>query len=160
MATVKAFNDMMEQFLTELNLTFPENKAVIKFQAAFELTRSTRPESVLDNFMASVKKYSKKIMTRDETFITEDTKNIRGLSELDLAGIWTKSSDATKDAIWQYLYTLVVLGTTITSLPKETLGMIEKMAESCATHIQEGGGGGDLSSLMELMNTISQPHNK
>jgi hypothetical protein len=53
-----------------------------------------------------------------------------------------------------------VLGTTITSLPKETLGMIEKMAESCATQIQEGGAGGDLSSLMELMNTISQPHNK
>jgi hypothetical protein len=160
MATVKAFNDMMEQFLTELNLTFPENKSVIKFQAAFELARTTRPAAVLDNFMSSVKKYSKKIMTRDSTFITEDTKNIKGLMDLDLAGIWENATDVTKDAIWQYLYTLVVLGTTITSLPKETLGMIEKMAESCATQIQEGGGAGDLSSLMELMNTISQPHNK
>jgi hypothetical protein len=160
MATVKAFNDMMEQFLTELNLTFPENKSVIKFQAAFELARTTRPAAVLDNFMSSIKKYSKKVMTRDDTFITEDTKNIKGLMDLDLAGIWENATDATKDAIWQYLYTLVVLGTTITSLPKETLGMIEKMAESCATQIQEGGAGGDLSSLMELMNTISQPHNK
>ena len=104
MTTVKAFNDMMDQFLTELNLTFPENKAVIKFQASFEVVKATKPSAVLENFMGTVKPFSKKIMTRDDTFITEDASTIGAISDIDLASIWAKSSDATKDAIWQYLF--------------------------------------------------------
>ena len=154
MTTVKAFNDMMDQFLTELNLTFPKNKAVIKFQASFEVVKATKPSAVLENFMRTVKPFSKKIMTRDDTFITEDTSTIDAISDIDLASIWGESSDATKDAIWQYLYTLVVLGTTISSFPKETLDMIEKMAENCAAQMQEGGGA-DIMSLMSMMNNFS-----
>ena len=154
MATVKAFNEMMDQFLTELNLTFPENKAVVKFQASFEVVKATKPGAVLENFMKAVKPFSKKIMARDDTFISVDAGTINALGDIDLAGMWTKSSDATKDAIWQYLYTLLVLGTTISSFPKETLDMIEKMAENCAAQMQEGGGG-DIMSLMSMMNNFS-----
>jgi hypothetical protein len=154
MTTVKAFNDMMDQFLTELNLTFPDNKAVIKFQASFEVVRSTNPAMVLEGFMSAVKPFNKKIMARDETFITTDANTIGSIGDIDLASIWAKASDNTKDAIWQYLYTLVVLGTTISSFPKETLDMIEKMAENCAAQMQEGGGG-DIMSLMNMMNNFS-----
>lgn len=154
MATVKAFNDMMDQFLTELNLTFPENKSVIKFQASFELVKATKPSMILENFMKAVKPFSKKIMIRDETFVTEDAATIQAIGDIDLANMWAKSSGPTKDAIWQYLHTLVVLGTTITSFPKETLDMIEKMAETCAAQMQEGGGG-DIMSLMSMMNNFS-----
>lgn len=141
--TVNAFNEMMDQFLTELNLTFPENKRVVKFQAAFEIMKQTSPKKIVDNFMNSVKPYGQKIMAKDESFILEDSKNIDGISDIDLPSIWTESSDTTKGAIWQYLLHLFILGTTITSFPTETLSMIEKVAEQCASQMKD-------SSLMDL----------
>lgn len=147
--SVSAFNETMEQFLTELNLTFPENKSVIKFQAAFELMKQTSPSKILDNFMSSVKPYSQKITAKDESFILEDSKNIEALSGIDLAGMWSQASDNTKDAIWQYLHTLVFIGTTVKIFPKETMSMIEQVAEKCAGQI-------DPTSIMDLMNTISR----
>lgn len=153
--TVNAFNETMDQFLTELNLTFPENKAVIKFQAAFELLRQTAPSQILDNFMMSVKPYGPKIMSKDESFILIDSKDIEALADIDLCSMWNQSSDNTKAAIWQYLQYLYVLGMTIKSFPSDTLSMIEKMAEQCASQIKESGGDGAFS-LMDLVNTISQ----
>lgn len=155
MTTVNAFNEMMDQFLTELNLTFPSNKSVIKVQSAFEVVKRTNPSHVLDNFMNAVKPYSKKIMSKDESFVMKDSENIEFLHDLDIISMWNESSDATKSAIWQYLQTLVVLGTTIQSLPKETLSMIEEMAKKCAEQMKDVPGDGALS-LMDLMNTISQ----
>lgn len=146
--TVNAFNEMMDQFLTELNLTFPENKAVLKFQAAFEIMRQTSPSKILDNFITSVKPYAKKIMSKDESFILEDSKEIDGLKDIDLSSMWSEASDNTKSAIWQYLHTLFILGTTIKSFPKETLSMIEQVAEKCASQM-------DASGALSLMDLIS-----
>ena len=155
MTTVNAFNEMMDQFLTELNLTFPSNKSVIKVQSAFEVVKRTNPSHVLENFMNAVKPYSKKIMAKDESFVLEDSDNIEFLHDLGIVSMWNDSSENTKDAIWQYLQTLVVLGTTIQSLPKDTLSMIEEMAKKCAEQMKDIPGDGALS-LMDLMNTISQ----
>jgi hypothetical protein len=149
--TVNAFNDMMEQFLTELNLTFPDNKAVIKFQASFDIVRATKPRAILDGFMDTVQPYVKKIMNKDDTFITHDSKNVNSISDIDLDSLWVNCSDQTKGAIWQYLHTLVILGTTIKSFPADTLTMIEQLAEKCAGQMAESP-----LSLMDLMNTISQ----
>jgi hypothetical protein len=149
--TVNAFNDMMEQFLNELNMTFPENKSVIKFQASFELLRNTTPRKILDNFMDAVTPYTKKIMSRDEKFITDDAKNIPTISEIDLDTMWNQASEQTKSAIWQYLHTLIVLGTTIKSFPSDTLTMIEELAQKCASQMEDSP-----LSLLNLMNTISQ----
>ena len=147
--SVSAFNETMEQFLTELNLTFPENKSVVKFQAAFELMKQTSPSKILDNFMSSIKPYTQKISSKDESFVLEDSKNIEALAGIDLPNMWTQASDNTKDAIWQYLQTLIFIGTTVKIFPKETMSMIEQVAEKCAGQI-------DPTSIMELMNTISR----
>jgi len=156
--TIKAFNDMMDQFLTELNLTFPENKAVIKFQASFEVVRAASPSKVLDEFMKAVKPYKNKIMHKDESFIIDDSKNIPALADIDLSSMWTESSGNTKDAIWQYLHTLIVFGTTIKTFPPETMSMIETMAAKCAEQITQSGGGnmedGEFS-IMDLMKTLN-----
>ena len=153
--TVNAFNETMDQFLTELNLTFPENKAVIKFQAAFELLRQTAPSQILDNFMMSVKAYGPKIMAKDESFILIDSKDIEALANIDLVSMWNEASQTTRGAIWQYLQYLYVLGMTIKSFPTDTLSMIENMAVTLSNQIKEGGTDGAFS-LMDLVNTISQ----
>jgi hypothetical protein len=153
MTTVNAFNEMMDQFLTELNLTFPENKAIIKFQASFEVVRTATPSKVLDEFMKATKPYRNKIMQKDDSFIINDSNNIPLLAEIDIKSLWDLSSDATKSAIWQYLHTLLVFGTTIKTFPPDTMSMIESMAAKCAEQMANGGGDQDFS-IADLMKTL------
>jgi hypothetical protein len=155
--TVKAFNDLMDQFLTELNLTFPENKAIIKFQASFEVVRAASPSKVLDEYMKAIKPFKNKIMHKDDTFITDDSKQIPALADIDLSSMWTDCSETTRGAIWQYLHTLLVFGTTIKTFPPDTMSMIETMAAKCAEQMAQKGEDGEDGgfSIMDLMKTLN-----
>jgi hypothetical protein len=76
------------------------------------------------------------------------------LDEMHIRDHWPSGlSQATKDAIWQYLQTLYMLGTTIVSIPSDTLNMIENVAKQCADSMQ-GGGGLDEKALMSSMSGL------
>lgn len=150
MASVGAFNDMMATFLSELQKTLPNEKGVTKAIAGFELMRSANPRKVVDTFMTSIAPYSQKIAAQDATFM-DDLRNVEGLRDLNLAASWQTMSPNTQAAVWQYLQTLSLLGTTISALPSETLGMIENIAQECAEGIEKGGGELNQSDLMGAM---------
>jgi len=151
MASVNAFNDMMGQFLAELHKTFPEEKGIKKCMSGFELMRQTNPRLVVDGFMAGVSPFSDKISAKDDTFFINEFKNLDFLKDINLEGHWSSISDGTKDAIWQYVQTLYMLGTTISSIPEDTLSMIEKVAKQCADQMESDGSGIDESALMKTM---------
>lgn len=138
MTSVSAWNEMMEQFLSELEKTFPEEKAVKKYKNSFELLKKSNPRKCVDAYMAGVSKYQEKIMSKDESFFLENTDSL--ISEMNIKKHWTPElSEKTKDAIWQYLQTLYILGTTITMIPPDALCMIEDVAQKCAGSIQDNG---------------------
>ena len=157
MTSVNAFNDMMGQFLAELHKTFPEEKSIKKSMSGFELMRQSNPRLVVDGFMTGVSPYADKISARDDTFFLEESKKLDFLKGINIETHWSSISDATKDAIWQYISTLYMLGTTISSIPEDTLNMIEKVAKQCADQIETDGGGledldqGKLLSTMQNM---------
>jgi hypothetical protein len=47
-----------------------------------------------------------------------------------------------------------MLGTTITSIPDETLSMIEKIAKECADNMQGGDGELNQDALMKMMGSM------
>ena len=63
-------------------------------------------------------------------------------------------SPNTKAATWQYLQTLYMLGTTITSLPDDTLSQIEEIAKGVASQMQDGDGDIDQDALMKMMGSM------
>jgi hypothetical protein len=153
MTSVKAFNDMMEQFLTELRETFPENGAIKKYQVGFDILKSSNPKKCVKEFMKGIEPYAQQIMAKEESFFLNDPPAV--IADLNLAAMWTPElSQGTKDAIWQYFQTLYMLGTTITSIPADTLNMIEKVAKQCADSMQGGGGGLDEKALMSSMSGL------
>ena len=154
MASVSAFNDMMSQFLVELHKTFPEEKGIKKMLTSFDLLKSTNPRLVVDGYMKGVSPYADKISAKDETFLLEETENIEFLKELDIKRYWTKMSEGTKGATWQYLQTLYMLGTTITALPADTLSQIENIAKGVANSMQNGDGELDQDALMQMMSSM------
>ena len=155
MTSVSAWNDMMEQFLTELEKTFPEEKAILKYKTSFDLLRKSNPRKCVDGYMTNIGPLQAKVMAKDETVFFEKSEAASVLSDLNIRKHWTPDlSQATKDAIWQYLQTLYILGTTITMIPADALGMIEDVAQKCATNIQENGQM-DEKSLTGLFSSLS-----
>lgn len=147
MASVGAFNDMLSQFLSELTQTFPEEKGIKKYEAAFDLLRKSNPRKVVENFMRIVTPLQERIMAKDETVITSE--NLKSLNELNIGKHWETASENTRACIWQYLQTLLMLGMTITALPAETLAAIEGVAEKTAGQIASGEQSeGDLMKML------------
>ena len=145
MTSVGTFNDMLQQFLLELETTFPEEKAFKKYHTSFDIMRAANPRKCVDAYMKTASKYSNQIMQKDDSFFSE-------FSELPISSYWNDDlSDTTKNAIWQYLQTLNILGMTITTIPAEMLSMVEGVAAKCAEGIQ---GGGDEKSLMSGMSSL------
>ena len=154
MTSVNAFNDMLGQFLVELHKTFPEEKDVKKMMTSFEVLRTTSPRLVVDGFMKGVSPYADRISAKDETFLLNEIDTIDFLKELNIKSYWTRMSTGTKDATWQYLQTLYMLGTTITSIPADTLNLIEGIAKDCAEKMETEGGELDQAALMKMMGSM------
>jgi len=121
---------------------------------SFDMLKSTNPRLVVNGFMDGVTPYAGKISAKDETFLLEEVENIEFLRELDIKKYWGKMSTNTKAATWQYLQTLYMLGTTITSLPDDTLSQIEKIAKGVASQMQDGDGEIDQDALMKMMGSM------
>ena len=154
MASVTAFNDMMGQFLVELHKTFPEEKGVKKMMTSFDVLKSTNPRLVVDAFMKGVTTYAEKISAKDESFLLKEIETIDFLKDLNIKSYWERMSVNTKGATWQYLQTLYMLGTTITSIPDDTLKMIEGIAKECADKMETDGGELDQDALMKMMGSM------
>jgi len=150
MTTISAFNDMMEQFLEELVQTFPDEPAMKKYQMSFEILRKANARACMENYMQNVAPYSSHIMSKDDSFFLN---NPDVFQDFNLKNVWTSDvSEVTKNAIWQYLQTLYILGNTISALPSDTLTMIEKMAKQCANDMNAGSI--DASALMMGMSNM------
>lgn len=160
MASVSAFNDMLTQFLVELHKTFPEEKGIKKMTASFEMIKEANPRLVVDGFMKGVTPYADKISAKDESFLLEEIENIDFLKELNIKSYWSRMSDSTKSATWQYLQTLYMLGTTINSIPADTLSQIEQIAKGVADKMQTDGGELDQDALMQMMGSMLGGLNK
>jgi hypothetical protein len=154
MTSISAFNDMLDQFMVELKQTFPEEKALGKYYTGFDIMRSSNPRKCVVEFMNEITPYAQQVMNKDESFFIAGENLPAVLTEMHIREHWTPElSQNTKDAIWQYLQTLYMLGTTIVSIPSETLNMIESVAKQCADTMQ-GGGGLDEKALMSSMSGL------
>jgi hypothetical protein len=100
--------------------------------------------------MKSVGPHAAKMMAKDESFFLEHAKDIEFLKEINLDKVWTpETSPQTKAAIWQYMQTLHILGTTLTMFPPETLEAIENAAKKCAE-----SGAFDPSAMQGLLSGL------
>ena len=149
MTSVSAFTDMMEQFLVELHKTFPEEKGLRKCKSAFDLMKSANPRLLVDVFMARVSPHADKLTSKDETFFIEESKNMDFIKDVNLKTHWGNAKQATKDAIWQYVQTLYMLGTTIQQIDPKTLSVIESVASKMANELGENGGDLDEAQLLK-----------
>lgn len=148
MTTLQAFHEMMGQFLDELHEVFPDEQAVTTVQAA------PRNRESFDAFMKSISPWSTQMMQKDDAFFCEENTFVKSLN---LHTIWKSEACTpnTKNAIWQYLHSMYMIGTTMSMFPPETLAMIEAAAENATKNMPKNNQGQiDESALMSGVNSM------
>ena len=160
MTTLQSFNSLLGTFLQELSDTFPEDANLAVSADGLSSLVKVNARKPLHLFMEAMSPHAQLVMTKDDALFAQPVSLVAGL---DLKTLWDSPdlSDASKDAIWQYIQSLFLLGSTVSALPPEMLGAIESMAQDCASKIESGetslesmtsmllggGGGAGLSSL-------------
>lgn len=140
MTTVKAFDDMMGQFIGELAHVFPDE--------------SPKTPIKCNDFMRMIAPWVSHMTTRDDAFFCEENEVAK---HFNLPKIWTRAdcSASTKQAVWQYFSSMYMIATTLSMFPPETLSMIESAAENCAKNMTLGPEGQiDEAALMSGVSSM------
>ena len=148
--TVQAFNTMMGNFLDELHQTFPEESKIAVVSEAFKDLCAVNARKPMELYVAGLAPYSELVMAKNPALFDQPIELPGGL---DMSTLWAKPdvTRETREAMWQYIQMLFMLGTTVQNLPPQLLETIEGVAMSCANEMAEGGGGLDLSKLSGLL---------
>ena len=77
MASVSAFNELMDKFILELRETFPEEPCIKKWYNAIDLMKGANSKGVMELFMSNVAPYSQQLMEKDESFFVGENNNIK-----------------------------------------------------------------------------------
>lgn len=132
MSTSESFKNMYKDFINELLKEFPhiddiknEKFNTFKFKGD-HMKRFTKRMQIPQN-------YTHCIANRDESIFSSDCKLVK---DTGLDKIWIEASDESKEVIWQYLTTMNMLVTTVSSIPPNMLKNIETMAAKIANDMQ------------------------
>lgn len=160
MSTIDAFNSTLKNFLQELVDVFPDEPGVGKIQlflAGFDMYVANNKRAAMEAFLEKLGPHADAITTKDAKLF----KKLELPGGISLRDLWKKASDKTRDATWQYLQMLFLLGSTASAVPADMLESIEGMAAEYAgkvksgemdlsgvTNLLLGGGGLDIASLL------------
>lgn len=152
MYTFGAFTEMLQEFLGNLAAMFPDHAPLQEAKTIVNLAVKADAKSVVDRFMKEIQPFADRIRTRDTTVFADASKGDL-FQHLHLDEIWArKLSDKTRESIWSYLNTLLVIGTMLTSLSPDMLSTIEGMAEKIAANPEQM----DLAGLMQNFGKLMQ----
>jgi len=145
MSSVKAFENIYQQFLDDLLGVYPDNKKARDARAA-PVTRQT-----LDRFMKYAQPRSGYLTQRKKKGFF-DPKN-RFMVDNGVFEVIndSKVSEKTVDAIWNYVNNMYMLGMSMAMIPPEMLAMVEQTADKFAKEATEGGGEMTEEKLMSSM---------
>jgi phage-related protein len=120
------FNTLALEFVKELAEVFAEEQIFKDVVETFELYD---PKKFL---LEIVGDHQALAISKDEKLL--DLITIPGI---DAKKLWSTSSETTKESIWAYVSTLVMLATAIDNTPKELMTGIESIATEFAEKIQK-----------------------
>ena len=103
------FNITLQEFLDELLETFPGHSGIHKQKLKFEVGIRANCRLAVDKIVPTLILHSQSIMQRNEAVI-DDVNGV--FPEIDFIQLWNSGiSNQSKDVIWDYLNTLLTLGT-------------------------------------------------
>ena len=148
MTTVKAFNDMMGQFLDDILSVWSDDLAIHVAKAA-----PREGSEPYQTFMKEVGPFAQKLMAKDSSFFCEENEFAK---KLYLHTHWYEESctEQNKMAIWQWLSSLYMIAMTLNMFPPDALSQIEAVAEKCAKNMKMGDDVDLMSGVNSMLSTM------
>lgn len=125
----KQFNDMASVFLAKMEQTFPNEPKIKVYRQQFALVQGMNSRKPVEMFMESMYDYGEQILTKDEKFFKQDqfVNKAESISEkMGLVQYWDSMTPQTKNAIWEYMTGLYILGMGSLGKQQELQEMIKK----------------------------------
>lgn len=156
--TLEAFNGLLENFIEELQRTFPEEQGLEYFNEELRLMIKANSRAPLTLFMNALSPYTNLVVAKDAALFEQPINMGR---HCDLKKLWSAPdlSDATREAIWQHIYTLFMLGMSLQYMTPDMLAGIETAAKNVAERMQAGESldfNSMLSTVAGLMQSATQ----
>jgi hypothetical protein len=115
---IDLFNSKVEEFIHELNTSFPEVRQFASFKTGFSLMRNidhTKPVSIFHTYVYDT--YKDYIKTKNESFFLSNAYDLSSTSHSDywqefidnIRAVWKQLDSDEKDVIWKYFHILIVL---------------------------------------------------
>lgn len=146
---VAAWNQYCLEFLHKLTETFPECPELFVAINAAEAKMEEDDMSVLSDFVDELDPYSAHIGNKDEEFFLST--DIDFLNRLNIVQFWTPDlEEETKETIWQYLQTMLVMAKTIKKVPTRMLRLIEQFASKVQAETPDGNFDPESFDMMTL----------
>jgi len=121
---VKIFNEVLNEFFTELMEIFPENKSINVTYSLFQTIIKVNVKKPCHEFMSKIIPFLEKIAMKDEDIII-GTDRPEILNKLNInQGDLDILSDKTKQALWKYIKTFIAIGSKVIEMPQETHQLI------------------------------------
>lgn len=121
------FTSLALEFVKEISEVFPEEAI---FSECVKNFSSYNPKKFLIDTIGNHQGF---VISKDNKLF--DLVKIPGL---DIKTLWSSVSDTTKESIWSYLSTLVMLATALDNTPKELMSGIETLAQEFSDKMQHG----------------------
>lgn len=121
------FASLALEFVKEISEVFPEEAI---FSECVKNFSSYNPKKFL---IDTIGDHQALIISKDNKLF--DLVKIQGLN---IKALWSSVSDTTKESIWAYLSTLIMLATALDNTPKELMTGIESLAQEFSEKMQHG----------------------
>jgi len=114
---IEEFNKTLEEFINKMILQFPEETKLKTYYSAFKVTKMYDKTTPIKIYMGGCLQFSDKIKARDTEFFTKKKDFVNKLQQassfsddIGLVNYWENLSEISKNAIWDYIQTLFVMG--------------------------------------------------
>jgi len=109
--------------------TFPQEPKVRLYRQQFILVKDMNFKKPVEMFVENMEPFGEQILSKDELFFKQDTfvnsaQSISG--KMGLIKYWDSLNDKTKDAIWEFVHALYVLGMSCLGKTKELQEVINR----------------------------------
>lgn len=149
MASVKAFNSLVQEFLVELSKAFPGEVELQVYANNFSMLTDLQPEKPLQVFSETYAPHFAKIHNQDPT-VFDDVPTL--FDTINVKALWDAASEGTRSALWKYMKTLAFFASTMSMLPPQMRSMIDTMTDNCMSQFDTGEL--DPSQLMNMLPQI------
>lgn len=158
------FNYYLSIFLKEMTTIFPEYQENINTHYGDLLnseSESCNSEKFVKDYMTVIKPYHSQIATKDDK-IFKGVDSINLLQSIDFREVWTKDiNDNTRENIWKYLQTLIVIGKKVVGDDNEIDSLLEKFKTDATESVENSkessdNGEDEMLSMLKNMSTLTQ----